>query len=220
MKNLLLLTPFLFFFASCSKDTEAVKTAFAQIIIQEEWNGEKAEKHFSQNSLNYLKEIAKISDTTNYQIAQVLGYEYSRELVTMKMHGEMSSYKQVFSSPGENLTIDDILFMMQFNGTGIIGMNAQKMLQFKNVANVTSDRAEVQVLVATGDKKATIVSTYIFKQENEIWKLDLLSTLSLEEKLLKQTLRRSPFRNDKAKFIANHLSSPPQEMQFQYRVRN
>lgn len=218
MKNLLFLTPLLFLFSSCSQNTEAVQTAFAEIIIQEEWNEEKAKEYFSQNSLNYLKELIKISDTINYQTAQVLGFEYARELVTMKMHGEMSSYKQVLSSPGKNLTIDNVLLMMRFTGTGIIGMNVQKLIQFKEVDNISGDKAEVKVLVSTGDKNAKIVSTYIFKKEGEQWKLDLLSTLSLEEKLLKQNLRRSPFRNDKAQFIANHISSPPKEMQFQYRA--
>lgn len=219
MKNLLLLTPFLFFLLSCGQDTEAIQIAFAKVITQEEWSEENAEKYLTNNSLKYLRELAKISDTTNYQVAQVMGFEYARELVTMKMHGEMSSYKRVFTAPGESLTVDNILLMMRLNGTGVIGMNTQNRLQFREVTNVSGNKAELEVLVSTGDKNAKIVSTYLFKKENEEWKLDLLSTLSLEEKLLKQTLRRSPLRNNKAVFIANHLSSPPSEMQFQYRMK-
>lgn len=219
MKNLLLLTPCLFFLLSCGQDTKDIQTAFAKIIIQEEWNEESAKQYLSKNSLDYLKKLAKISDTTDYQAAQIMGFENARELVTMKMHGEMGSYKKVFKAPGEKLTIDDILFMMQYNGTGIIGLNTQNLLQFNEVSDISDEKAEVKVLVSTGDKNAKIVSTYRFIQEDKKWKLDLLSTLSLEERILKQNLRKSPFRNDKAAFIANHLVAPPKEMQFQYRAR-
>ena len=219
MKSLLLLSFSLLCLVSCSRDTEAVRTAFEKITTEEEWTEEKAEKLLTKSSLDYLKELIEISDTIDYYTAQMMGFDNNRELVTMKMHGEMCSFNSVLTTPGESLTIDNVLMIMRLNGTGAIGMNAQKMLQFKEVTQVSGNDAEVQVLVATGDRNAKIVSTHLYRKENEVWKLDLLSTMSLEEKLLKQNLRKSPLRNDKTAFIINHLYSPPEEMEFQYRVR-
>lgn len=188
-------------------------------MAQENWDTLNSKKYLSSNSIDYLNRLVNISDTLNYKQAQRLGFEYHKELVTMKLHGDMNSYKSVFKSSGERVQPENILFMMQFNGTGLIGFNKQGRLAFKQ-ANVKSDRsAEVEVFVETGENNTKIISKYLLEKEGENWKLDLLSTFTLEENILQQSLRRSPLRADKAAFINNYLTSPPSRTEFQYRVK-
>lgn len=218
MKNLLLFTPLLFLFSSCGKDARLAQRAFTEIITEQEWTEEKAEQYFTKLSLTYLQKLAETSNATDYSMAEKLGFEYGPQLVTMKMHGELNIYKNIIKPEENSLSLQDVLHLMQLNGTGILGMSLQNRLKFREVADVSGSKAQVKVSVATGGK-AKIISNYIFEKEDEKWKINLLSTLTMEEKVLKQNLRRSPLRNDKAAFIVNHLSSPPQEMQFQYRTK-
>lgn len=202
--------------SSCGNEEEAVKNSFFQVLSQKEWNTENTDTLLSTNSIRYLQKLAKISEKENFDEARKLGFEYHRELVTMRMHGEMVLYKQMIK-PEEELSVQDVLYMMHLTGTGVLGMSRQDRLRLKEVSKISGITADLQVLVATGDK-AKIISTYKSIREGGKWKLDLLSSYSLEEKVLNQNYRRSRYRSGaKTAFVKNLLETSPATMEFSYR---
>ena len=220
MKNLIFLfISFLIIipFSSCNyQKKEALKSTFNQ--LKEDINNGNLQAvlgRLDQESHTYLSDLLQIASQPNYDKAQKLGRLKNCELVTLLNH----EYHQTL---GQQIPIDEkidkenILYIMAYDGTGMLRLDAMKRIRFKEFGPISKDKAVIKVRLDTGDGKHFITSNYVFHKEADSWNLNLLSTFRFDENLLRQQQAKTFL--DEIAFVKHYAQNEPEFIEFQYQI--
>ena len=203
-------------FYSCGTKNTQVEASFGQ-ILEISKNGPLVffKELITEDSKKYINGLIELSDSLNYEKAAKFGNEYGNmyQLTTMKLHGELMKYVPEINAESPDSAFFSMVFLMKFTGTGILG-NSDR-IRLKEVAKVRGNEADVKVRIRA-EGNTNILTTYKFKKEDQIWKLNLMSTFSTDEKLLKQLLIRQGFKGNEATFIADFIENTPEMIEFKY----
>ncbi len=220
--KLKLLLPISLVFVACNLQGPQIEATFKQILAANASDPQEfLQESISEKSLKYIDELIKISDSLDYKKAQQLGDFYGLPMVTMRIHGQMLEYGNIMGLGEQSSGVErreNLLYLLKITGTGILEPTPTNRIQFDEVGRISNNNAEVKVALDTGNK-AKIISTYKMKRTGDLWRLDLLSTMSLEEKLLQQMIRREGLSSQPELFMRDYVANPPEEMEFQYKYR-
>lgn len=219
MKLKILLFLVVVLLTNCGKEAEQLEIAFNKVLNYQ--SSEELQQLLSSSSIKYLQDVMAISDTFNFDKADHIGLLKHCRLTTMRLHGQAVKYlANDESETTETRSPEDkLLMLMAFTGTGPIAVGAKERIKFEKVTGRNGDKRSISVLISTGGNNTFLQSEYDFEKEGEEWKLDLPSTFSLEERLLKQQFKRAGRGVTRAEFMSNYLENMPETMEFQYNTR-
>ncbi|MEO1412492.1 MAG: hypothetical protein AAFW73_21560 [Bacteroidota bacterium] len=214
------LYPLLLTLLACQPSDPQIERQFQAILAA---NGNDAQVFYQESiteqSLAYFDALLEVSDSLNYERARTLGMDYGLPLVTMRLHGQMLSYGSYLGLGAERWAREgraNLLLLMKLTATGILEPERTDRFRFKELSSLRGDAAEVKVATDTR-REAKIISTYRMERTGSLWRLNFLSTLTLEEKLLRQLVRQQGLREQPAVFMENFVAHPPEEIEFRYR---
>ena len=176
-----------FLLSSCSTNQSKIEATFEDLIVDisnADIDGIYA--NLDPQSTKYLDSLAQRIKRGSWDDASALGASTQIELTTLFLYEQIQD--AVASS--KEFSGQDVLFVMYLNGIGILRSAGANKLAIREMGRITNYNADVKVRVPTGGN-AAIVSTYKFTKVNQDWKLNLPSTLSLNEKLLKDLINCS-----------------------------
>jgi hypothetical protein len=197
---------------------EEVKQAFLDLQKEiSDFNTDAIVAALDQESINYIKQLVAISGEDDYDTALALGEQNNYDLTTLMLYENIKSVAQLSQDSTEESKMDvsKAVFIAAFSEIGMLRFRTVKSIEFREVESINGEQATLLAAVPTGDGKHFIVSKYRFNFEGDEWKLNLLSTFTMQENLLRQLHRRS--RKDKVTFIQDIVETPPDEVEFRYK---
>ncbi len=171
------------------------------------------DEYFDIESKQYLSELAQHINEMDRDAAEVLGIEHGIPLNTLVIYEILRP-----DSIGQSeVDISGIITLSALSGMGIFRSTENQALSLQETPRVDGNHAYASILVPTGNGNTFVQTTYSFKKENENWKLNFPSTLSMREKVMSQNRTRRGMTNvDFAIHYAN--STDMREMEFSYRA--
>lgn len=198
------------------QDTAAVTDAFVSTsAAAANMNIDEVTAGLSQGSLTYVEELSDIIREGTLEDAGTLGRGVGRELTTMLTYATLGPLIRQDSTKSELEAREVLLFMMILNGQGFFRDRGSAASNVYDEAIINGQDAILPVKVPLGPGGASVLSNYQLHEEEGRWKINLLSTTGMEEKVHRQNQRRS--RLDAAAYIRRQVESEDQDLPFQYR---
>ena len=215
------LSAFLFIsilFIGCnSKAKKEIPLAFSTIQQHvKDIDKEKIIASLDAESIAYLDKMAALSNNWNYEEVSALGKKYQCELTTLLLHEYMLMFNDsvVDTTKTKKVDKEDVVSVAGLMGTGILQFLESDRFTYKDLEKVRGKQASANIRMNVGDNTTFIVSQCLFNKQDDAWKLNLLSTFLLDEKLLEGQQRSSG--RTKVDFISAYAKDQPSEVRFSY----
>lgn len=209
---------FLFFvllLSGCSQHTE-VEASFLAITGKQPTASSDENpilSKMSQRSIDYFTSLAEIINTGEAEDAEWLGNDYDVPLSTLEMYFMLN--RGTADTTDAKFAALDVLTMFRLFQKGIFRSSLTHPINIHEAAELKGTEALLPVTVPIGDGKSSILSRYRFVQEEQAWKLDFISTLGINEKVLLQNRKRSSL--SAPDFIKSLLERDNDGLNFKYR---
>ncbi len=217
MSRLLPLFFLLSLFTACSGAEKEVEDTFTTIInLHTSDNRSNIEDYFDDATHQYIAHLIDHARDGDEIDADDLGLRNELPISTMTLYYSLAETEAQPDTSGSVVFSEEFVWLyFLISGSGVFRHTKEYPIKIRDGATLLSDtRAELSVAIPTGNN-ALLGTTYIFNKEDNKWKLNLLSTMKIMEKIHTQNQRRSGLGvNEYAKQTSRSGSD---ELQFQYR---
>ena len=202
---------------SCREKMEATKLETTFSVFKETiaaGNNEALLAMFDSESQAYFTRLAELATTTEEEDTKSDFCLRSGVPLTTRVLLQAGELMVTLEEP-DSYGPMNILFNAEMLGFGYFDDTRLSHYRFVEVLQVQGKKAQVAVNVKAG-QEVWAQSTYSFTEEEEKWKLNFLSSMSLMEKYLEAQRRKSglPPRDFVMKML---LEGPQGDVRFRYR---
>ena len=174
---------------------------------------ERIKRSFDQETHDYVGKLVACARNREAERALLLGRQNVIPISTMILYYSMAGTEEQVDT--SSVYSEDYLWTyFRLDGTGVFRHSAKLPIKIYEEPFIFGDIAKLEVSIPAEDN-ARLLTTYLFNREEDIWKLNLPSTMGVMEKIHKQNQKKSGLDMDAYARRASSMAGS--SVKFEYR---